>query len=548
MKKLVVFSDIGAREQAMSQLKEGLNSIVLWLYDKVQKYPETVKYWWLRYPKEKYYQKPYLNPKLSSPKIEFLLHKLNLNLTSEFESLYQLFDGTKFGNSIWESDWLFDVNAASQEIKGVGLLSLESLINDYREQQKFYQAENYQQLELIPDPLSHVSGLTAFVGQNYLEGCFTVAQKTVLPIIRIREYQGGVNNTIVMYSSLNNMIKTVAESYQRAYFFDGSGQLYKDLAQIKSIWQKYNSSYFISRTIKRFEQVKHKLIALEPDVSSAWLQEIGDVLILTENNSLLQILISILTLPPCNNQLDNNLDNLRSQAARIIIQAQDKKAIPELIKQLDNDYGIARYWTVKTLANLRDPTVIQPLKKLLSDEQSFVRLAAQNALKQLQTTAKNQITMSNNQASNSNRNLYKGSEIRDRLIAETNRLMKTLNFTVEEGKDYLSKHYQKISRLQLTDKELTEFRDYLQNKFNSLNQNSASENTSKVEVIEIEFNELLQQINQLMKQLNWTKEDGKNYLLTHYQKKSRLLLSDGEIIEFRDYLQQEASQAVHHSS
>jgi hypothetical protein len=41
-----------------------------------------------------------------------------------------------------------------------------------------------------------------------------------------------------------------------------------------------------------------------------------------------------------------------------------------------------------------------------------------------------------------------------------------------------------------------------------------------------------------MHQLKWTKEEGKTYLLAQYQKKSRLLLTDAEILEFRDFLQQ----------
>ena len=40
-----------------------------------------------------------------------------------------------------------------------------------------------------------------------------------------------------------------------------------------------------------------------------------------------------------------------------------------------------------------------------------------------------------------------------------------------------------------------------------------------------------------MKRLGWTIDQGRNYLTTHYQKCSRLLLTNDEIQEFLSYLQ-----------
>ena len=40
-----------------------------------------------------------------------------------------------------------------------------------------------------------------------------------------------------------------------------------------------------------------------------------------------------------------------------------------------------------------------------------------------------------------------------------------------------------------------------------------------------------------MERLAWTKEQGKDYLLKTYGKKSRHLLSDQELLEFLNYLQ-----------
>lgn len=64
---------------------------------------------------------------------------------------------------------------------------------------------------------------------------------------------------------------------------------------------------------------------------------------------------------------------------------------------------------------------------------------------------------------------------------------------------------------------------------------SFSSNNS--EVVEITFNEIIDQTDREMKRLGWTKEIGKEFLKAHYGKKSRLHLNDEELLAFLDYLQ-----------
>lgn len=52
----------------------------------------------------------------------------------------------------------------------------------------------------------------------------------------------------------------------------------------------------------------------------------------------------------------------------------------------------------------------------------------------------------------------------------------------------------------------------------------------------IEYDEVIGHIDHHLSRLGWTKEDGKNYLIKTYGKKSRQLLSDDELIEFWEYL------------
>lgn len=59
---------------------------------------------------------------------------------------------------------------------------------------------------------------------------------------------------------------------------------------------------------------------------------------------------------------------------------------------------------------------------------------------------------------------------------------------------------------------------------------------SEVEVIEIDFNDIKADIDALMKRKGWTTEQGRQYLIDTYNKKSRLHLTDEELLEFWDYL------------
>lgn len=52
----------------------------------------------------------------------------------------------------------------------------------------------------------------------------------------------------------------------------------------------------------------------------------------------------------------------------------------------------------------------------------------------------------------------------------------------------------------------------------------------------IDFNFVLADINRHMKRIGWDKDKGREYLLEKYGKRSRLLLNDQQILEFRAYL------------
>ena len=55
--------------------------------------------------------------------------------------------------------------------------------------------------------------------------------------------------------------------------------------------------------------------------------------------------------------------------------------------------------------------------------------------------------------------------------------------------------------------------------------------------IEFDFNQIRHKIDLEMKRLSWTKEQGRDYLLSTYGKRSRLHLTDDELLEFWHYLE-----------
>ena len=55
-------------------------------------------------------------------------------------------------------------------------------------------------------------------------------------------------------------------------------------------------------------------------------------------------------------------------------------------------------------------------------------------------------------------------------------------------------------------------------------------------VVEYEYREVIAEIDREMKRLGWSTEDGRNYISDRYNKKSRLHLSDEQLLEFWNYL------------
>lgn len=66
---------------------------------------------------------------------------------------------------------------------------------------------------------------------------------------------------------------------------------------------------------------------------------------------------------------------------------------------------------------------------------------------------------------------------------------------------------------------------------------ASSQVNTVTETVEIDFNKIKHQTDIEIKRLGWTRDDGRNFLQSHYGKRSRLHLTDEELLEFLHYLE-----------
>jgi formylglycine-generating enzyme required for sulfatase activity len=145
------------------------------------------------------------------------------------------------------------------------------------------------------------------------------------------------------------------------------------------------------------------------------------------------------------------------------------------------------------------------------------------------------------------------------IIARTNVELKRLGWTNQQGRDYLLETYGKRSRQLLTDAELLDFLHHLES------EPSPQERVSSTPLVEspvtsytqkeldidtnetsstaspIDFSDLIARTNVEMKRLGWTNQQGRDYLLETYGKRSRQVLTDAELLDFLHYLESEPS-------
>ncbi|MEH1817909.1 MAG: hypothetical protein V7L31_02230 [Nostoc sp.] len=108
------------------------------------------------------------------------------------------------------------------------------------------------------------------------------------------------------------------------------------------------------------------------------------------------------------------------------------------------------------------------------------------------------------------------------VIAKTDIEIQRLGWTTEQGREHLIKVYDKRSRTLLTEVELLDFLQYLAS--------LASQPTPA------DLSDVIAKTDVQMQRLGWTPEQGREHLIKVYDKRSRTLLTEVELLDFLQYL------------
>lgn len=364
----------------MSTLTDALNRILNWLHQQRDEDPDIAKKnWW---PFSDVPDPPHLEPGLSRSEIAEITKDLPVPLPQEVIELYQWSNGSRDRQYNYEfDDWLFDVGWGWGFFMGMSLLPLQSAVDEYQKKISFRReiVWQYQQLkEYIPDLT-----LCLFEGRECKDGYITIWEnKEVCPVI-FWNFKGGADEVISKYSSLTQMMLTIAETYEEAYYIQSDGFFGKDENKASEIWRKYNAEYWVEFTLEKIQTVEALLPQMSANNGVKIIYEIGDVLKLSGDARLIPPLIRVLRRPPMQTLEDENLDYLRSQATMVLGWLGGSDTVDPLIPALSDRYWLSRYWASITLGELQDERGISALRERLEDEDERVREAAINALEKI---------------------------------------------------------------------------------------------------------------------------------------------------------------------
>lgn len=347
----------------MSDLIEALDRILNWLRRQNREHPEATQGWWLRSPEEEN-NAPLVKPGLSSAEIEEISKDLRLQLPPELCELYQWSNGTQYDNSLYEFDWLFDAGQGWGFFMGFGVYPFQLAVS---ESLRWNQGRK----------------LTIFIGRECRDGYLVFDKNSQLFPVIFRDFKGGGNDTLIKYASLTNMMMTIADCYEQAYYINSNRYFSKDESKALEIWQKYNAEQIVSATLNQIEQVELRLPELDINTGLSYIQDVGDTLRFSHDEKLIAPLIRVLKRPQTNTAYEENLDYLRQMSSLYLGLAGGTNAVEPLIDALKEEYWLTRYWATITLGNLKDSRAVSSLIELLQDSQEMIRQAAQEALSKI---------------------------------------------------------------------------------------------------------------------------------------------------------------------
>jgi hypothetical protein len=229
--------DTGGKK--LSSLTEALNRIWNWL------------------EKNCSHQISFLQLGLSEIEIEKFLTDLPFKLSTEVRELYQWKNGTIVGDDPWEFCWAFEYWV---------FFPLEVVIGGYRERIKSYQAG----MSILSSSLNRLDIFFSVEPED--TGYVLIDDKTQeTSLVVFESCKAGTCSSLIKYASLTDMMLTISDCYENAYYRNSDGYLVRDNEIAYQIWCKYNSSRITEAALEKLkgELSVDLLIEVEADLIHA---------------------------------------------------------------------------------------------------------------------------------------------------------------------------------------------------------------------------------------------------------------------------------------
>lgn len=196
----------------MSDLTKALNKMLIWLR------------------KHRLSDISFLQPGLSNAEIDKLIESLPMQLPQDIRDLYREINGTKIDSNYSNFSCIFESWA---------FYSLDVVINGYKERIKRY--KNNSQMSIFR--FDSLDALSIFFNVELTDiGYMIINDKAPdASIVIFESCKAGDCNQIVKYASLTDMMLTISEYYENAYYINNNGDLTLDSEKALQIWRKYNS-------------------------------------------------------------------------------------------------------------------------------------------------------------------------------------------------------------------------------------------------------------------------------------------------------------------
>jgi len=143
-----------------------------------------------------------------------------------------------------------------------------------------------------------------------------------------------------------------------------------------------------------------------------------------------------------------------------------------------------------------------------------------------------------NRTKNKHQPIYISEVDASELIAQINLEMERIGLSPQVEIEYLIQNYDKQGKTLLTEKELFNFLEYLQSQPTpNLHNITPFNNSIKQKCEPNNLNEIIAKTDVEMERLDWTPQQGREYLIQTYNKRGRTLLTEEELLDFLQHLE-----------